>query len=248
MEYNSSFILFMFSGSWHSVIRIVWNSQWIFCVRVRLKLCCFYPLNRKENFVVDDKSFVGFPTEKMQVFWLWHELEVGEWCKYLLDLWFSFQFLVSWRNTIFVIQVPYPSQFSSLLTLAHFLLLCRKIWSSFCLHPTCHYCCPLLLVLCLCWYVWFFKNTRTFIYTLIQHDPTRNITRNVMFHFCPSFAGAGGLSFLQFCNLNSFRTKFILGFSIFLGLSVPQYFNEYTAINGYGPVNTGARWVRTRCI
>ncbi|KAG5019738.1 hypothetical protein JHK87_015593 [Glycine soja] len=62
--------------------------------------------------------------------------------------------------------------------------------------------------------------------------------------YCLFFAyvGAGGLSFLQFCNLNSFRTKFILGFSIFVGLSVPQYFNEYTAINGYGPVHTGARW------
>ncbi|XP_043813373.1 nucleobase-ascorbate transporter 6 isoform X2 [Manihot esculenta] len=57
-----------------------------------------------------------------------------------------------------------------------------------------------------------------------------------------SILGVGGLSFLQFCNLNSFRTKFILGFSVFLGLSVPQYFNEYTAINGYGPVHTGARW------
>ncbi|KAG2242011.1 hypothetical protein Bca52824_096145 [Brassica carinata] len=54
--------------------------------------------------------------------------------------------------------------------------------------------------------------------------------------------GAGGLSFLQFCNLNSFRTKFILGFSVFLGLSIPQYFNEYTAIKGYGPVHTGAGW------
>lgn len=24
---------------------------------------------------------------------------------------------------------------------------------------------------------------------------------------------------------------------------MPQYFNEYTAINGYGPVHTGERWV-----
>lgn len=56
-------------------------------------------------------------------------------------------------------------------------------------------------------------------------------------------AGSVGLSLLQFCNLNSFRTKLILGFSVFMGLSVPQYFNEYTAINGYGPVHTGARWV-----
>jgi len=48
-----------------------------------------------ERKLVDEKSFVGFPTERMQVCWLWHGLEVGEWCKYLLDLWFSFQFLVS---------------------------------------------------------------------------------------------------------------------------------------------------------
>ncbi|CAK8563066.1 unnamed protein product [Lathyrus sativus] len=62
--------------------------------------------------------------------------------------------------------------------------------------------------------------------------------------YCLFFAyvGSGGLSFLQFCNLNSFRTKFVLGFSIFLGLSIPQYFNEYTAINGFGPVHTKARW------
>jgi len=62
----------------------------------------------------------------------------------------------------------------------------------------------------------------------------------------PSFfalTGAVGLSFLQFCNLNSFRTKFILGFSVFMGLSVPQYFNEYTSVAGYGPVHTSARWV-----
>ncbi|XP_057473041.1 nucleobase-ascorbate transporter 6-like [Actinidia eriantha] len=62
--------------------------------------------------------------------------------------------------------------------------------------------------------------------------------------YCLFFAyvGSVGLSFLQFCNLNSFRTKFILGFSIFLGLSIPQYFNEYTAMKGYGPVHSGGRW------
>ncbi|KAL8457708.1 hypothetical protein ACS0TY_035538 [Phlomoides rotata] len=56
------------------------------------------------------------------------------------------------------------------------------------------------------------------------------------------YFGAAGLSFLQFCQLNSFRNKFILAFSIFLGLSVPQYFNEYTAIKGYGPTHTHGRW------
>ncbi|KAG7585188.1 Xanthine/uracil/vitamin C permease [Arabidopsis thaliana x Arabidopsis arenosa] len=57
-----------------------------------------------------------------------------------------------------------------------------------------------------------------------------------------AYVGAGGLSLLQFCNLNSFRTKFILGFSVFMGLSIPQYFNEYTTVNKYGPVHTHARW------
>ncbi|ERM99550.1 hypothetical protein AMTRI_Chr10g230730 [Amborella trichopoda] len=56
------------------------------------------------------------------------------------------------------------------------------------------------------------------------------------------YVGAGGLTFLQFCNLNSFRVKFILGFSLFLGFSVPQYFKEYTVSARYGPVHTPARW------
>uniref|UniRef100_A0ACD5YQH1 Uncharacterized protein n=1 Tax=Avena sativa TaxID=4498 RepID=A0ACD5YQH1_AVESA len=62
--------------------------------------------------------------------------------------------------------------------------------------------------------------------------------------YCIFFAyvGSAGLGFLQFCNLNSFRTKFILGFSLFLGLSIPQYFNEYTSVAGFGPVHTRARW------
>ncbi|XP_039062077.1 nucleobase-ascorbate transporter 7-like [Hibiscus syriacus] len=62
--------------------------------------------------------------------------------------------------------------------------------------------------------------------------------------YCLFFAyvGSGGLNLLQFCNLNSFKTKFILGFSVFMGLSIPQYFNQYTAANGFGPVHTRARW------
>ncbi|XP_044488781.1 nucleobase-ascorbate transporter 4-like isoform X2 [Mangifera indica] len=60
--------------------------------------------------------------------------------------------------------------------------------------------------------------------------------------YCVFFAyvGSAGLSFLQFCNLNSFRTKFILGFSLCMGLSVPQYFNEYVVTSGHGPVHSGS--------
>ncbi|XP_039113985.1 nucleobase-ascorbate transporter 6-like [Dioscorea cayenensis subsp. rotundata] len=57
-----------------------------------------------------------------------------------------------------------------------------------------------------------------------------------------AYTASAGLGFLQFCNLNSMRTKFILGFSLFMGLSVAQYFREYEIIAGYGPLRTHARW------
>uniref|UniRef100_A0A2N9H3I1 Uncharacterized protein n=1 Tax=Fagus sylvatica TaxID=28930 RepID=A0A2N9H3I1_FAGSY len=62
--------------------------------------------------------------------------------------------------------------------------------------------------------------------------------------FCVLFAyvAAAGLALLQYCNLNSFRLKFILGFSLFMGLSVPQYFNEYLLISDHGPVHTRSIW------
>ncbi|KAI3460143.1 hypothetical protein Pfo_016806 [Paulownia fortunei] len=40
------------------------------------------------------------------------------------------------------------------------------------------------------------------------------------------YVSSAGLGFLQFCNLNSFRTKLLLGLS-FIGLSLPQYFREH---------------------
>ncbi|PKU86602.1 Nucleobase-ascorbate transporter 6 [Dendrobium catenatum] len=51
------------------------------------------------------------------------------------------------------------------------------------------------------------------------------------------YVAAAGLGFLQFCNLNSLRTLFVLGFSLFFGLSIPEYFKEFHAVSGYGPFN-----------
>ncbi|CAK9143575.1 unnamed protein product [Ilex paraguariensis] len=56
------------------------------------------------------------------------------------------------------------------------------------------------------------------------------------------YVSSAGLSHLQFCNLNSFRTKFVLGLSFSLGLSLPQYFREHQLSSGTGPVHTHARW------
>ncbi|XP_020574500.1 nucleobase-ascorbate transporter 6-like [Phalaenopsis equestris] len=52
------------------------------------------------------------------------------------------------------------------------------------------------------------------------------------------FSAAAGLGFLQFCNLNSLRTLFVLGLSMFLGLSISQYFKDFQLAYGYGPVHT----------
>ncbi|XP_020201976.1 nucleobase-ascorbate transporter 4 [Cajanus cajan] len=49
-----------------------------------------------------------------------------------------------------------------------------------------------------------------------------------------AFVASVGLSGLQYCNLNSYRSMFILGVSLCMGLSVPHYFN------GHGPLHTGS--------
>ncbi|KAL8505594.1 hypothetical protein ACS0TY_016729 [Phlomoides rotata] len=62
--------------------------------------------------------------------------------------------------------------------------------------------------------------------------------------YCVLFAlmSSAGFGLLQYCNLNSFRTKFILGFSFFMGLSVPRYFSDYVLTSGRGPVHTHSMW------
>ncbi len=56
-------------------------------------------------------------------------------------------------------------------------------------------------------------------------------------------AGSTGISCLQFLNMNSQRNIFVIGFSLFMALSVPQYFREYTISAGRGPAHTQAHWV-----
>jgi len=57
-------------------------------------------------------------------------------------------------------------------------------------------------------------------------------------------SAAVGVSFMQFANKNSMRNIYIIGLSLFLGISIPQYFNEYTSsADGRGPARTNAGWV-----
>lgn len=52
-----------------------------------------------------------------------------------------------------------------------------------------------------------------------------------------------GISFLQFTNLNSMRNLIIIGLTLFLGISVPQLFNQYWTPARHGLVHTNAGWV-----
>ncbi|KAL6846388.1 hypothetical protein ACP4OV_023836 [Aristida adscensionis] len=62
--------------------------------------------------------------------------------------------------------------------------------------------------------------------------------------YCVMFGivAAVGLSFMQFTNMNSMRNLFIIGVSLFLGLSIPEYFSRYTTSSQTGPAHTKAGW------
>ncbi|KAH9624639.1 hypothetical protein KSS87_000794 [Heliosperma pusillum] len=62
--------------------------------------------------------------------------------------------------------------------------------------------------------------------------------------YCVLFGivAANGISFIQFTNNNSMRNMYVLGLSLFLGISIPYYFLSYTMTANHGPVNTGGEW------
>ncbi|KAG4964897.1 hypothetical protein GLYMA_14G079400v4 [Glycine max] len=62
--------------------------------------------------------------------------------------------------------------------------------------------------------------------------------------YCVLFGivAATGISFIQFANTNSIRNIYVLGLTLFLAISIPQYFVMNTAPDGHGPVRTGGGW------
>ncbi|KAI5353980.1 PREDICTED: nucleobase-ascorbate transporter [Prunus dulcis] len=62
--------------------------------------------------------------------------------------------------------------------------------------------------------------------------------------YCVLFGivAAVGITFIQFTNNNSLRNIYVLGLSLFLGISIPQYFISNTTPNGVGPVRTDGIW------
>ncbi|KAI5393088.1 nucleobase-ascorbate transporter 3 [Lathyrus oleraceus] len=62
--------------------------------------------------------------------------------------------------------------------------------------------------------------------------------------YCVLFGivAATGISFIQFANNNSIRNIYVFGLTLFLGISIPQYFVMNTAPDGHGPVRTNGGW------
>ncbi|KAL1090496.1 hypothetical protein V6Z11_D07G092900 [Gossypium hirsutum] len=62
--------------------------------------------------------------------------------------------------------------------------------------------------------------------------------------YCVLFGlvGSVGLSFLQFTNMNCMRNLIITGLSLFLGISIPQFFNQYWNPSHRGLAHTNAAW------
>ncbi|XP_017189648.1 nucleobase-ascorbate transporter 3-like isoform X5 [Malus domestica] len=62
--------------------------------------------------------------------------------------------------------------------------------------------------------------------------------------YCVLFGivAAVGITFIQFANNNSLRNIYVLGLSLFLGISIPQYFVSNSSPNGVGPVKTDGGW------
>ncbi|XP_059633375.1 nucleobase-ascorbate transporter 3 [Cornus florida] len=53
---------------------------------------------------------------------------------------------------------------------------------------------------------------------------------------------ATGITFIQFANKNSMRNIYVLGLSLFLAISIPQYFVMNTDAAGHGPVKADGGW------
>lgn len=62
--------------------------------------------------------------------------------------------------------------------------------------------------------------------------------------YCVLFGivAAVGISFIQFTNNNSMRNLYILGLSLFLGISISQYFVMNSDGAGHGPVHSDGGW------
>lgn len=83
-----------------------------------------------------------------------------------------------------------------------------------------------------------------FVNTAFQASSLSIIRASIESQLFPFSTAAIGISFLQFANPNSMRNIYVLGLSLFLGVSIPQYFIMNTDNTGHGPVRTGAGWVR----
>lgn len=124
-----------------------------------------------------------------------------------------------------------------------FSVICRKVWSCICIYTLPNICCIVLRSIWPCWYV--FGISSKFHYHTLLMFPYALIIVEFTSLICMLHCslGAVGISFLQFTNMNSMRNLIIIGLTLFLGISVPQFFDQYWTSSRHGPVHTNALWV-----
>jgi len=115
-------------------------------------------------------------------------------------------------------------------------IICRKIWSCVRLYTLPNFCCTVLHSLWPCGYV-VYSKIRLHCNTLLLL-----LCFSIDYYF-PLFTASIGISFLQFTNLNCMRNLIIIGLTLFLGISVPQFFDQYWTPSRHGLVHTNAGWV-----
>lgn len=127
---------------------------------------------------------------------------------------------------------------------------CRKVWSFVCINTLHCICCCILCIVWSCWWVsliisffWWHLIGAPFLSSLVSAVCRLQQSLHMSINFTFLFSASVGLSFLQFTNMNSMRNLFITGVAFFLGLSVPEYFREYTAKALHGPAHTSGVWV-----
>lgn len=114
----------------------------------------------------------------------------------------------------------------------------RKIWCLLCINSFANICCHILCAICHCWWVSFCMQCIFWTSSLVFKEA------DIDFLSTYFTTAAVGISFIQFANPNSMRNIYVLGLSLFLGISIPQYFIMNTDVTGHGPVKTGGGWVR----
>lgn len=243
---NKNFIV-LWAGYWNAAWRDIRFCRWHDCIRVST----FYSRGLSSQYVL---SLLSHSIESLILLWccwqergkcnLWSFLHddsvkmlafsdspasgAEEWSRSRPLSWSSSPFSVChYLFQLVLFFFPSPLSYLTLPSHPH-----RKIRRLLCFHPAPDLRCHILHSIRHCRWVASHPIATRFICKFGTVNP-----------FFWGVAVAVGISFMQFANSNSMRNHYVLGVSLFLGISISEYFVLNTSGDGHGPVKTGGGWV-----